>query len=62
MSKLYKCKPSDVLHIEDDSYLAYCIDEACALFISYLEQKQTPHFPSDRKENATLQKLVSGLL
>lgn len=61
MSKLYKCRPSELLYIEEP-YDAYCFDEACALFVSYLNQKKTPHFPSDIKENATLKKLESGLL
>lgn len=46
----------------EDQYDSYCFDEACALFSSYLDQKKTPHFPSDVKENATLKKLEMGLL
>ena len=62
MSKVYKCRPSQILNIVDDDYTAYCFDEACALFMSLLSQNKTPHFPSDIKENATLRKLESGLL
>lgn len=62
LSKLYKVRPSELVDIVDDPYGAYCFDEACALFISYLNDKKTPRFPSDRKENSTLKKLECGLL
>lgn len=61
MSKLYRCRPSEILYIHEE-YVAYCFDEACALFISYLNNKKTPHFQSDIKENNTLKKLMSGQL
>lgn len=61
MSKLYKCRPSQILNITED-YDAYCFDEACALFQTYLNQEKTPHFPADKKENLALRKLEAGLL
>lgn len=61
MSKLYRCRPSEILYIQEE-YVAYCFDEACALFTAYLSQKKTPHFPEDVKQNMTLKKLESGLL
>lgn len=30
LSQLYKVRPSELMGIEDDPYVAYCFDEACA--------------------------------
>ena len=30
MSQMYQCRPSELLHISDDEYTAYCLDEAIA--------------------------------
>lgn len=35
------CRPSEFLEIED-SYTAFCFDEACALIIQKLESGETP--------------------
>ena len=37
-SKIYSKRPSDILEIED-SYLAFCFDEACLYIQSMLSQK-----------------------
>ena len=61
MSKTYKCRPSEILYL-DDEYASYCFDEACSLFLNNLADKKTPHFPEDVKNNNTLNKLINGLL
>ena len=62
MSKTYQVRPSEIIGVSDDEYVAYCFDEACAYFLSELAEKKTPHFQDDEKSNPTLTKLVAGLL
>ena len=62
MSKTYQVRPSEIIGIKDDEYASYCFDEACALFLSELSEKKTPHFEEDEKTNPTLNKLVAGLV
>ena len=47
MSRLYHSRPSKILGI-DDEYTAYCLDEACALIISRIDDGEKPKF--DKKE------------
>ena len=39
MSRLYHSRPSKILGI-DDEYTAYCLDEACALIISKIDNDE----------------------
>ena len=48
MSRLYHSRPSKLLGI-DDEYTAYCLDEACALIISKIDNDEEPKF--NKKEN-----------
>lgn len=50
MSKQYKCRPSEILSIEDE-YTAFCFDEACAEIWAHLMNKETAIYLEDRKEN-----------
>lgn len=49
MSKLYNCRPSDILRIEED-YAAFCFDEACMFISVKLENGESPMFK--RKYNS----------
>ena len=50
MSKMYNCRPSEVVFIHDD-YIAFCFDEACA-YIRYMreEEKKEPNFNEKKKK------------
>ena len=52
MSKLYSCRPSELLGI-NDSYTAFCFDEACSLIRIKLDEGEEPVFLdiSKRAEN-----------
>ena len=43
MSQRYSERPSVLLRIEDE-YDAYCLDEACALIMKHLDEKEEPMF------------------
>ena len=43
MARKYRCRPSEVLGIEDD-YTAYCIDEACVYILGCMEEGKRPFF------------------
>lgn len=43
MSNIYKCRPSSLLHIEDE-YTSYCLDEACAYIMRKIENGEEPNF------------------
>ena len=47
MSRLYNSRPSKILGI-DDEYTAYCLDEACALIISKIDDDEKQKI--DKKE------------
>ncbi len=55
MSKTYRERPSKILGV-NDTYTAFCLDEACAYIINKLENKEQPKFivnyskPSDLYE------------
>lgn len=48
VAKVYECRPSELLDIED-AYTAYCLDEACALIVTKMQQGETPHFKKEYK-------------
>lgn len=43
MSRLYNCRPSDVMNITDD-YTAFCFDEACAYIRIKLDAGEVPNY------------------
>lgn len=43
MSKLYSCRPSNILGIRDE-YTAFCFDEACALIYVKLQNGEKPRY------------------
>lgn len=47
LANAYKVRPSTLLSV-DDSYTAYCFDEACAIIVSRIENGEKPIF----KKNA----------
>ena len=55
MSKMYNVRPSELFGV-NDTYTAFCLDEACAYIINKLENKEEPKFivsyskPSDLYE------------
>lgn len=49
MSRLYNCRPSDVINIEDE-YTAYCFNEACALIIIRMQNGEKPEYGKNRFE------------
>ena len=50
-------KPSQVLGLESD-IACYCFDVASVAYLRYLEDKKTPRFPGDEKNNPGLQILL----
>lgn len=44
MSKIYKKRPSEILNIKDE-YTSYCFDEACAIILNKMNNKEKPIFP-----------------
>ena len=51
MSQLYHSRPSKILGI-DDEYTAYCLDEACALIISKIDNDEEPKFNKEKKKES----------
>lgn len=51
MVKIYKKTPSEIMGIED-SYIAYCLNEAIAEFIVQIESGKNPRFKTQRKSKA----------
>lgn len=43
MSKLYKCRPSELMGRVDE-YTAFCFDEACAYIIAKLQNDEKPRY------------------
>lgn len=43
MSQRYNERPSVILGV-DEEYAAYCLDEACALIMGRLDNKEEPNF------------------
>ncbi len=46
MSQMYRCRPSEILHI-DDEYTAFCLDEACVVIRAKLDNKEQPTFKKE---------------
>ena len=55
MSRLQDSRPGKIRGI-DDEYTAYCLDEACALIISKIDNDEEPKF--DKKEKKKESKKV----
>ena len=45
---MYNCRPSEIMAI-DDSYTAYCLDEACALITAKMKSGEEPRFHVEYK-------------
>ena len=43
MSNLYRCRPSELLHIEEE-YAAWCLDEACMFVKLKIDDGEEPVF------------------
>lgn len=56
MSKEYSCRPSDFFKHELTDYERFCFDEACTLFVKYINEKKVPRFEEDRQENSLLKR------
>lgn len=50
MSKIYHCRPSEILKI-DDEYTAFCFDEACAVIISRIQAGEKPTYVLEDENN-----------
>ncbi|WXR61235.1 hypothetical protein WG909_13170 [Peptostreptococcaceae bacterium AGR-M142] len=46
MSQTYKIRPSEILDI-NDSYVAFCFDEACMYIVDQLKEGEKPRFLDD---------------
>lgn len=57
MAQMYKCRPSEILKIEDE-YTAYCLDEACAVIQSKLANGETLQI---KQQYSSFSKLYDGL-
>ena len=43
MSNLYRCRPSDLLQVEEE-YAAWCLDEACLFVKMKIDEGEEPVF------------------
>lgn len=50
MSDFYKCKPSEIIHLEDE-YTAFCFDEACMFISLKMQGGETPTFHKEEKQD-----------
>lgn len=58
LSKLYQIRPSKIAGIED-TYIAYCFDEACAYIQIRIDNKEKPVFDKigkDKKNKKRIKK------
>lgn len=55
MSQQYKERPSSIIGLENNSYEAFCFDEACSYITSKLQDEDAPKpkFIDDKKINKT---------
>jgi hypothetical protein len=44
MARAYRRRPSELMGIDEDSYTAYCLDEACYYIQRQIEEGFTPVF------------------
>lgn len=49
MSKQYNCLPSEIMGIED-SYTAFCFNEACLEIIVRLQNEEKPFYIEQREQ------------
>lgn len=57
MSNLYRCRPSELLHIEEE-YAAWCLDEACMYVRMKIDEGEEPVF---RKQYASFSDIYGDL-
>lgn len=51
MSKQFSCRPSDIMHINDE-YLAFCFDEVCSYIMTMLLKGEKPCYKTKRKNDS----------
>lgn len=57
LSQIYNKRPSEILYV-DDEYTAYCFDEACAIIVNRMKNKESPKFTVQYKSFKDLYKNV----
>lgn len=55
VAQRYKVRPSELMHIED-SYTAFCLDEACAFIAAKLDNKEEINFVTEYNSFSELYK------
>lgn len=58
VAQRYNVRPSEIMAI-DDSYTAYCFDEACAFIAAKMDNKEQPHFITHYNSFSSLYKQYS---
>lgn len=53
MAARFSTRPSEIMGIED-SYTAYCFDEACAWILGQIESGEEPHYKREFKSFSEL--------
>lgn len=58
MAKQFDKLPSEIVGIdsEEDSYTAWCLNEACSMILDRLEQGEEPHFKKEYRSFSDLYK------
>ena len=57
MMRLYRCRPSELLHVEED-YAAWCLDEACLFAQMEIDEGKQPIF---RAKYSSFSDIYKGL-
>ena len=57
MSKMYRCRPSELLHIHEE-YAAWCLDEACTFVQMKIDDGEEPIF---KKKYQSFTDIYKGL-
>lgn len=52
MSKMYSCRPSSLLDVQD-AYTAFCFDEACAYILTKVTDGEQPDFSVFKTETSS---------
>ena len=56
MSQRYAKTPAEIIGIENDEYTSFCFNEACALIMGRLDNKEEIHFRVEYKSFSDLYK------
>lgn len=57
MAQRYRTTPAELLYL-DDEYTAYCFNEACAIIMSHMDNKEEPLFETKYSSFTELYKNV----